>query len=119
VVLSRPLGEPLPPGATAAAALWPMAIRCAQKNPGGVDRAGFGSGPDAGNRLFDAIVDRPSGVVFTDDTWETTWERVQTDDGLVHLDLPELLHELAELRDETPPGDDPDWPLLLSAGDRR
>src|SRR5947208_2588628 len=95
VVLYRTLGETLPHGATAAAALWPMAIRCAQKNPGGVDRAGFGSGPDAGNRLFDAIVDRPSGVVFTDDTWEATWDRIQTDDGLVHVDIPELLGELA------------------------
>ena len=73
VVLYRTLGETLPHGAAAAAALWPMAIRCAQKNPDGVERAGFGSGPDAGNRLFDAIVDRPSGVVFTDDTWEATW----------------------------------------------
>jgi formate dehydrogenase len=96
-----------------------MAIRCSQRNPEGVERAGFGSGPDAGNRLFDAIVDRPSGVVFTDDTWEATWHRIQTDDGLVHVDIPELLDELAELRDETPPGDDPDWPLLLSAGERR
>ena len=119
VVLYRTLGETLPHGAAAAAALWPMAIRCAQKNPDGVDRAGFGSGPDAGNRLFDAIVDRPSGVVFTDDTWEATWTRIQTDDGLVHLEIPELLDELAELRDEAPPGDDPEWPLLLSAGERR
>ena len=119
VVLYRTLGETLPHGAAAAAALWPMAIRCSQRNPDGVDRAGFGSGPDAGNRLFDAIVDRPSGVVFTDDTWEATWERIQTDDGLVHVDIPELLDELAELDDETPPGDDPDWPLLLSAGERR
>src|SRR5207245_1043950 len=29
------------------------------------------------------------------------------------------LGELAELTDETPPGDDPQWPLLLSAGERR
>src|SRR5438874_3188612 len=119
VVLYRTLGETLPHGAAAAAALWPMAVRCSQRNPEGVERAGFGSGPDAGNRLFDAIVDRPSGVVFTDDTWEATWDRIQTDDGLVHVEIPELLDELASLRDETPPGDDPEWPLLLSAGERR
>ncbi len=119
VVLYRTLGPTLPHGAAAAAGLWPMAIRCAQKNPDGVERAGFGIGADAGDRLFDAIVDQPSGVVFTDDTWEETWQRVQTDDGLVHADIPELLDELAELTTETPPGDDPDWPLLLSAGERR
>ena len=119
VVLYRTLGETLPHGAAAAAALWPMAVRCSQRNPDGVERAGFGSGPDAGNRLFDAIVDRPSGVVFTDDTYDATWARIQTDDGLVHVEIPELLDELAGLLDETPPGDDPSWPLLLSAGERR
>ena len=119
VVLYRTLGPTLPHGAAAAAGLWPLAIRCAQKNPDGVERAGFGVGADAGDRLFDAIVDQPSGVVFTDDTWEATWKRIQTDDGLIHADIPELLAELAELSTETPPGDDPEWPLLLSAGERR
>jgi formate dehydrogenase len=69
--------------------------------------------------LFDAIVESPSGVVFTDDTWETTWQRLKTGDGLAHAEIPELLDELAELATETPPGDDPEWPLLLSAGERR
>src|SRR5215211_6782871 len=96
-----------------------MAIRCSQVNPDGVARAGFGSGADAGDRLFDAIVESPSGVVFTDDTWEATWQRIKTADGLVHVAIPELLVELAELAGETPPGDNPHWPLLLSAGERR
>jgi anaerobic selenocysteine-containing dehydrogenase len=119
VLLYRTLGATLPHGAAAAASLWPMVIRCSQLNPDGVARAGFGSGPDAGNRLFDAIVDSPSGVVFTDDTWEATWQRIKTADGLVHVEIPELLVELAELASESPPGDDPHWPLLLSAGERR
>ena len=120
MVLYRTLGETLPHGAAAAAvAVADGDPLLAEVNPDGVDRAGFGSGPDAGNRLFDAIVDRPSGVVFTDDTWEATWQRIKTDDGLVHVEIPELLDELAELADETPPGDDPHWPLLLSAGERR
>ena len=57
--------------------------------------------------------------MFTDDTWETTWQRLKTDDGPMHVEIPELLDELAELATETPPGDDPQWPLLLSAGERR
>jgi formate dehydrogenase len=44
---------------------------------------------------------------------------LKTSDGLVHVDIPELLGELAGLADEVPPGDDPDWPLMLSAGERR
>ena len=119
VVLYRTLGESLPHGAAAAAGLWPMVLRCTQNNPAGVARAGFGTGPDAGDRLFDAIVESPSGVVFTDDTWDATWPRIKTDDGVVHLEITELFGELADLAEETPPGDDPAWPLLLSAGERR
>ncbi len=119
VVLYRTLGPTLPHGAASAASLWPMVMRCTQINPDGVERAGFGTGSDAGNRLFDAIVDSPSGVVFTDDTWEATWQRIKTEDGLVNVEIPELLDELADLANDTPPGDDPTWPMLLSAGERR
>ena len=104
VVLYRTLGPTLPHGAR------PPPHRCgrwcsaaSQINPDGVERAGFGTGPDAGDRLFDAIVDSPSGVVFTDDTWEATWRRIKTDDGLVHVEIPELLAELAGLADDTRP----------------
>jgi anaerobic selenocysteine-containing dehydrogenase len=119
VLLFRALGPTLPDGAASAAVLWGAAHRCVQANPDGVRRAGFGEGLDAGERLFDAILSSPSGVVFTDDGDDATWHRVRTDDGLVHLVIPELLAELAALADETPPGDDPAWPFLLSAGERR
>ncbi|MEP6659796.1 MAG: molybdopterin-dependent oxidoreductase [Acidimicrobiales bacterium] len=119
VVLYRTLGPTLPDGAASAAVLWGLAHRCAMANPAGVQRAGFGEGPEAGDRLFDAILASPSGVVFTDDEWDQTWRRIKTHDGLVHLEIPELLDELASLRDDTPPGDDPQWPFLLSAGERR
>ncbi len=119
VLLYLTLGPTLPHGAAAAAALWPLAVRCAQINPEGVARAGHGEGPDAGDRLFDAIVDSPSGVVTTDDTWETTLQRLKTSDGLVQVGIPELLDELRGLRDEVPPGGDAEWPFVLSAGERR
>jgi anaerobic selenocysteine-containing dehydrogenase len=119
VVLYRTLGPSLPNGAASAAVLWGAAHRCAQANPDGVRRAGFGEGVEAGERLFDAILASPSGVVFTDDEDDTTWRRVRTDDGRVHLVIPELLAELAALADEAPPGEDPAWPFLLSAGERR
>jgi anaerobic selenocysteine-containing dehydrogenase len=119
VVLYRTLGPTLPAGLEAGAALWPMALRCAQVNRDGVARAGHGDGPDAGDRLFDAIIAGASGVVTTDDTWDETLRRLKTSDGLVHVDIPELLGELAVLADEVPPGGDAEWPLLLSAGERR
>jgi formate dehydrogenase len=58
-------------------------------------------------------------VVFAADDYDETWRRVQTEDGRVNLRIPELLNELAALASETPPGDDPRWPFLLSAGERR
>jgi anaerobic selenocysteine-containing dehydrogenase len=119
VILYRTLGQTLPNGAAAAAALWPVAHRCATMSPDSVRRAGFGEGFEAGEHLFDAIISRPSGVVFTVDDYEVTWRRIQTDDGRVRLGIPELLGELDGLRNEVPPGDDPAWPFLLSAGERR
>jgi anaerobic selenocysteine-containing dehydrogenase len=119
VVLYRTLGPTLPNDAAAAAILWGAAHRCAQTNPEGVRRAGFGEGLEAGERLFDAIISSPSGVVFTEDDADATWRRVRADDGRVTLAIPELLDELASLRDEVPPGEDPVWPFLLSAGERR
>jgi anaerobic selenocysteine-containing dehydrogenase len=119
VVLYRTLGPALPNGAASAAALWSAAHRCATLNPVSVQRAGFGEGFDAGERLFDAILSSPSGVVFADDNYEETWRRVQTENGRVNVRIPELLGELAALASETPPGDDPAWPFLLSAGERR
>ncbi|HXJ77682.1 MAG TPA: molybdopterin-dependent oxidoreductase, partial [Candidatus Methylomirabilis sp.] len=119
VVLYRTLGPTLPQDAAAAASLWAAAHRCASLNPASVRRAGFGAGFEAGERLFDAILGSPSGVVFSADDYDATWRRIQTDDGRVHLRIPELLDELAALRHELPPGDDPAWPFLLSAGERR
>jgi anaerobic selenocysteine-containing dehydrogenase len=44
---------------------------------------------------------------------------VRTDDGRVQLTIAPLLDELRALATEVPPGDDPAWPFLLSAGERR
>src|SRR5262249_27347805 len=119
VVLYRTLGPTLPHDAAAAASLWAAAHRCAGLNPTSVRRAGFGEGFEAGERLFDRILENPPGVVFAADEYEETWRRIQTDDGRVHVSIPQLLGELASLRGETPPGESADWPFLLSAGERR
>ncbi len=117
VLLYRTLGPTLPHGAASAAALWAIAQRCAMLNPAGVERAGFGSGPEAAERLFDAILDSPSGVVITDDEHDATWRRLATPDGKIQLAMPELLDELDQLGD--PPGASAEWPFLLAAGERR
>ena len=117
VLLYRTLGPTLPHGAAAAAALWAITQRMVPLNRSGVERAGFGDGPDAADRLFDAIIDSPSGIVITDDDHDATWRRLSTPDGMVQLAMPELLAELDALGD--PPGSTDEWPFLLSAGERR
>jgi anaerobic selenocysteine-containing dehydrogenase len=118
VLLYRTLGPSLPDGAAAAAVMWGAAHKCALENPGSVRRAGFtGEGLEPGEQLFDAIVSSPSGVVFTVDSPEDSWRRVRTDDGKVHLAVPEMLDDLDRL--QAPAGPDPAFPFVLSAGERR
>ncbi len=117
VILYRTLGETLPDGAAAAAVLWGGANLCAMENPAGVARAGHGSGMMAGNRLFDAILDSPSGVVITDDDQGASWERLQG--RRIQLDLPDLLQVVAGLGDREPAPADPAYPFVLAAGQRR
>ncbi|MFD0686069.1 molybdopterin-dependent oxidoreductase [Actinomadura fibrosa] len=118
VLLYRTLGPTLPGGAAAAAALWPLAHQCAQENPEGVRRAGYGEGEAAGEALFDAIVASPHGVVITDDPQDETWRRLGG--RRVRLDVPELLAEIAALDGRPrPPEPAGAWPFVLSAGERR
>jgi formate dehydrogenase len=122
VVLYETLGKTLPDGAAAAAVVWALAHQCAQAYPESVRRAGFdGASPlEQGEKLFDAILASRSGVVFSDDGPEATWERVVTPDGKAHLAIPELLAELRALRDEDPAAArDPAFPFVLAAGERR
>jgi anaerobic selenocysteine-containing dehydrogenase len=130
VLLYRTLGPALDAqygtGAASAAAFWAAAHRCAQTYPDGVRRAGFGTDEHggwnvlaAGEALFHAVLTSPHGVVITDDEYDVGWQRIGTPDGLIQLVVPELLDEFATLATATPPGDDPEWPFLLSAGERR
>lgn len=115
VLLYETLGPTLGPGNEAVAAVWGLAQTCFLAYPESVRRAGFADG----DALFDAILTSPSGVVFTVDEPEDTWRRMDTLDGKVRLVVPELIDELRTLHDEPGPVADPEFPLVLSAGERR
>lgn len=119
VVLYRTLGPTLPNGAASAAILWAAVHRFVQANPASAARAGFaGEAFAAGEKLFDAILNSPSGVVFAADEYEDSWQRVRLPDGKINLVIPELLAELPKLTTE-PLRQDPNYPFILSAGERR
>jgi len=121
VALYETLGPTLPAGAEAAAVLWGAAQICAMTYPDSVRRAGFcGEGAELGDQLFDALLSRRSGVIFTVDDYEESWQRLETPDRRIRLAIPELLAELRELplHDAGRPRD-PDFPFILAAGERR
>ncbi len=118
VVLYRTLGPTLPDGAASAAAIWGAAHLFCMQNPESARRAGYtGDGFEPGERLFEAIVNGESGVVFAEDDWSATWNKVRA--GKINLPIPELLEELEQLATEPPPGSNPEFPFVLSAGERR
>ena len=119
IVLYRTLGPTLPNGAAAAAILWGAAHRCAMSFEPAVRRAGFsGEGLELGEALFEAILNHPSGVRFTVDEWDTVWSRLRTADGRINVLIPELIAELQALTEDAPLTS-PEFPVILSAGERR
>jgi len=114
VVLYETLGPSLGDQRDAAGA-WGLAQMTMMAYPQSVQRAGFADG----DALFDAVLASPSGVVFSIDEYEDTWRRVETADGKVALVVDDLLEELRGLHDEDGPTADPDFPFVLSAGERR
>ncbi|MFE3227287.1 molybdopterin-dependent oxidoreductase [Nocardia sp. NPDC059228] len=116
VLLYRTLGETLPDGAASAALLWAASYNMVRKFPASVERAGYGTGLEAGERLFEAILTGEHGIVISEDDYAETWNRVR--DKVIRLEIPELLEVIATLPVPTE-DDSADWPFILSAGERR
>jgi anaerobic selenocysteine-containing dehydrogenase len=114
-VLYETLGPTLPDGMESAAALWGLAHRCAMSYPDAVRRAGHADG----NELFQAILDSPSGVVFTRDEYGDDFARIVHTDRRIALELPDMLAELASLEGGPDRKTTADLPIVLSVGERR
>ncbi|CAM2843128.1 molybdopterin-dependent oxidoreductase [Skermania piniformis] len=119
-VLYETLGPTLPNDARSAAVLWGTAQLCAAANAESVARAGFdGTGFEPGRKLFDAILNRRSGVEFTVDEWSDVWRYVRRPDRRFTVAIDELLTELRGLGDARSTWTTDEFPLVLSAGERR
>jgi anaerobic selenocysteine-containing dehydrogenase len=119
VVLYRTLGPTLPKGLEPAASLWGVAQMYVRSSPRAAARAGFGGSLLlAGNRLFDAILSSPSGLVFAVSEYAESWDAVRLPDHRINLYLAELMPELERI-DREPLPRDREYPLVLSAGERR
>ena len=120
VILYRTLGPHLADGLASAAVVWGLVHQAARANPRSIARAGFdGDGFAPAEKLFDAILESPSGVVFAVDDYDESWARVKTPNGKIQALIPELFDELRSLADAGAGDLDKAFPFVLSAGERR
>ncbi|OBK81943.1 molybdopterin-dependent oxidoreductase [Mycobacterium sp. 1164985.4] len=114
-VLYETLGPTLPQGLSGAAALWGLAQKAAMTYPDAVRRAGHADG----NALFDAILASRSGVTFTVHEYVDDFALISHADHKIALHMPEMLDELRALAEKPASLVDAEFPIVLSAGERR
>lgn len=114
-VLYETLGPTLPDGLAGAAALWGLAQKAAMTHPDAVRRAGH----EDGNALFEAVLHSRSAVTFTAHQYSDDWQLVSHADHKIALEMPEMLDEIRGLADATTALTTPEFPIVLSAGERR
>ena len=118
-VLYRTLGPSLPDGAAAAAGLWGFCSRLAVTEPEALRAAGHvGEGPALGNDLFNSILNSPSGLIILKQAVgdASQWRRA---DGKINLLMGEMSDEIDYLKQFKLPKRTDEFPLVLSAGERR
>ncbi|MBL7315252.1 molybdopterin oxidoreductase family protein, partial [Escherichia coli] len=96
-------------------ALWGLAQKTAMAYPDAVRRAGHADG----NALFDAILERPSGVTFTVHNYEDDFALISHPDHKIALEIPEMLAEIRSLTQTPSRLTTPQLPIVLSVGERR
>jgi formate dehydrogenase len=114
-VLYETLGPTLPNGLAGAAALWGLAQKTATAYPEAVRRAGHADG----NALFEAILTSRSGVTFTVHDYADDFALITHPDKKIALAIPEMLTETTALAEPSEGLTTVDFPLVLSAGERR
>ena len=123
VALRETLGQTLPDGAENAAFVWFAAQLYANKHPKAIRNAGIeGKGAELGQKIFDKILNSPSGVVVSKHEIEDTWKLMKTKDKKVNLLIPELLEDWLQTLPsvlEKMEKMEEEYPFNLIAGERR
>lgn len=114
-VLYETLGPTLPVRLKGAAALWGLAQKAALTYPDAVRRAGHADG----NALFDAILAGKSGVTFSVHEYADDFALITHPDRKIKLEMTEMLDEIRALQDLRPGLTTAEFPIVLSAGERR
>ncbi|MCB0932486.1 MAG: molybdopterin-dependent oxidoreductase [Mycobacterium sp.] len=114
-VLYETLGPTMPEGMAGAAALWGLAQKAVMTYPDAVHRAGHADG----NALFENILNSKTAVTFTVHEYADDWALISHADHKINLPMPEMLTELRALEGAQPGLTTPEFPIVLSAGERR
>lgn len=119
VVIYRTLGAAMPKQLAPAASLWGICQVYVRNQAAAAQGAGFGGNALlAGNKLFNAILNSPSGVIFAQSNYSDSWKAVRLPDNKINLCIEDMLAELEQL-DSNLPHKDPLYPFILSSGERR
>lgn len=118
-IVYRTLGKTLSNDAAATALLLPLCMQYATQHYQAVKQAGYqGNRLNLGVKLFQAILQQRSGVVLSQHEYADVWQLIAYKDKKIRLAIPEMLLELAQLRQKTLASTD-DYPFILFAGERR
>ncbi len=116
--------QAMPPDMRAAVApLLMVSMGFVQQHKDAVLRAGVkDEGDGLAAALFKRIVTSPSGAVISVHEYEDTFSFIKHPDGKIHMAVEEMFPWFAQLRAEADQGGvvrDPEFPFMLSAGERR
>ena len=116
-VLAKTLGNVW--DSAAKAALWGLLMTAPKVFRENAARIGFEPGIDQGDRIFQALLDRPQGIWVGRSDTDNSMNAVRTPSGKIEVYIPEM-EDLAENLDAVSEAEDlkmPDeFPLILNAG---
>ena len=88
--LGQSLGEMGP-----AAIMFGSAMQASMRFPDAIRAAGIkGDGLELANNLFDELINAKSGMIFSTSDYSTSFDRIKTPDGKIHIHIEELVEEL-------------------------
>lgn len=101
------------------AALWGMLMVSPKTFRDNAKRSGFASGMDQGDRIFQAILDNPQGLIVGKADTENLMAAIRTPSGKIEIHIPELADQGKSLDAITEEADlnlSKEYPLILNAG---
>lgn len=103
----------------AKAALWGVLMTASKSFRKNAERAGFKPGLDQGDRIFQALLDKPEGIWIGKADANDPMGGIKTPSGKIEMFIPEMERDVLELTPENEAGRlnlPDDFPLILNAG---